>query len=73
MPAAERIEDGDTIGTDQYRLAVHGASPGAELGSGGRDRLARLTGKCWRRHGSAGLDPSRQGPSPCLINSRPTN
>jgi hypothetical protein len=38
MPAVERIEDGDTIGTDHYRLAVHGERPGAELASGGRDR-----------------------------------
>jgi hypothetical protein len=28
MPAVERIEDGDTIGTDHYRLAVHGERPG---------------------------------------------
>jgi hypothetical protein len=38
MPTVERIEDGDPIGTEHYRLAVHCERPAAELARGGRDR-----------------------------------
>jgi hypothetical protein len=31
VPAVKRIEDRDAIGTDHYRLAVHGERLGAEL------------------------------------------
>jgi hypothetical protein len=42
--AGERIEDGDTIDTDHYRLAVHGERLGAQLA--GRHGGGRRQSRC---------------------------